>query len=453
MNYNRLPRRQVKVLKNQVIGPFEWWRHSVGHGGVNSYPLPQKVVQGAKLLSSKLIRIFIQEFFYVYPDHGVYDFTKLDAYMDTFAATEAKIVASICIKPRCLFPVINHEIFMPNNISEWQDVIRTMVNRYSVERQIVSHWEISNEVDIGENGGAPYLIVDPSDYYEYYKMTIKPIIEIFPQAKVGGPALANTEESYMRKFAMQCYQENTQLDFVSWHLYSSNPQDYMERLDRIDRALECYGDRKPEVFLTEFSKSFEEVSVQDAAFDPSRPAIIADALFSLIDRRTDYTFYYHLWDQDCIPTEFEPFFKTPYIMQRHWNEIPHRFGLFGVNGEVRPQYFVYRMLPMAGDTEVKAEKCCDDFEVKSFTGGSAAVSAMIVNRSDKGPGDMVAMVKFMGLTPGIHTLKNYRIDGENHWDEESLELYPVEEREIYVCEDYECHIYCPADSVSLLCII
>lgn len=453
MDYDKLPRREIKVFKNCSLGTFEWWRHSVGHGGVNSLPLPKKVRMGTKLLSPKLIRVFIQEFFNIYPDHGVYDFTKLDVYMDSLASTGAKIVAAICIKPKCLYPTKNHEIFMPNNIKEWQELIYTLVYRYSVERQIVTHWEVGNEVDIGENGGCPYLIENPGDYYEYYKMTIEPILNAFPEAKVGGPALANATEDYMRTFVELCNKENIQLDIVSWHLYSSSCDDYLERLDRVDRALECYGRKRPEVMITEFSKSFEEVSVQDAAFAPSRPAIIADIIFSLLERKVDWTFYYHLWDQSCLMPEFIPFFKEPYIMQRHWNEIPHRFGLFGVNGEVRPTYFVYRMLAMAGDTEIKVEKSCNDFATKAFIGINNAASTMVVNRSDKGPGDMVAIIKFTGLTPGIRTLKNYRIDHNQCWNEENLDFYPVEEREIYINEDYECHIYCPADSVSLLCIV
>jgi xylan 1,4-beta-xylosidase len=86
-------------------------------------------------------------------------------------------------------------------------------------------------------------------------------------------------------------------------------------------------------------------------------------------------------------------------MQRHWNEIPHWFGLFGVKGEVRPTYFVYRMLAMTGHTEVKVEKCSDGLAAKAFTGTNNAVSAMVVNRGDKGAGDGIVVVKFTGLTP------------------------------------------------------
>jgi xylan 1,4-beta-xylosidase len=226
----------------------------------------------------------------------------------------------------------------------------------------------------------------------------------------------------------------------------------MERLHRIHRALECYGNSCPEVLLTEFSKSFEKVSVEEATFDPSRAAVLAEVLFSLIDRKIDWTFYYHLWDQHCVVPEFTPFFKEPYIMQSHWNEIPHRFGLFGVKSEVRPSYFVYRMLATVGNTEVIAEKHYDDLCAKAFTGTNNEVSAMVVNQGAKGAGDVIVVVKFTGLTPGIRTLKNYRIDGNRCWNEDNLDFYPVEQRDIYVNEDFEFHIYCPKDSVSLLCI-
>ena len=74
-----------------------------------------------------------------------------------------------------------------------------------------------------------------------------------------------------------------------------------------------------------------------------------------------------------FPTEFEKFYETPYIMQKHWNEIPHRFGLFGVNGEVCQTYFVYRMLAMAGDTIVNTKRSSEDFSAKAFTGLNAVL--------------------------------------------------------------------------------
>jgi hypothetical protein len=187
-DYFTCPRQEVTIDASAVAGPLENWRHSVGHGGINHLPLPDHVAQGTRRLAPRLVRIFIQEFFRIYPEHGRFDWSRLDPYMEALARTGAKIVAAICIKPPPLYPKIDHSIWMPNDVREWQKVIFEMVRRYSVERPLVTHWEVGNETDIGENGGCPYLIPDPKDYFEYYKMTIQPILEAFPGAKVGGPA-------------------------------------------------------------------------------------------------------------------------------------------------------------------------------------------------------------------------------------------------------------------------
>ncbi len=75
-----MPVANVDVDARADGGPLELWRHSVGHGGVNSEPLPEPVVAGAAKLRPRLIRIFIQEFFCVYPERGKFDWSRLDPF-------------------------------------------------------------------------------------------------------------------------------------------------------------------------------------------------------------------------------------------------------------------------------------------------------------------------------------------------------------------------------------
>src|SRR5262249_46409197 len=157
-------------------GPLELWRHSVGHGGTNPLPLPARVVEATAKLKPRLIRIFIQEFFQIYPEHGRFDWSRLDPYMNALARTGAKVVAAITIKPRPLFPTVDPAIWRPNDVAEWQRVIAALVRRYSVDKPIVTYWEIGNETDIGEQGGCPYLIPKAADYAAYYRMTLDPIL-------------------------------------------------------------------------------------------------------------------------------------------------------------------------------------------------------------------------------------------------------------------------------------
>ncbi|MFA6109574.1 MAG: hypothetical protein WDA75_12480 [Candidatus Latescibacterota bacterium] len=90
---------EVAIDAGTVLGPLETWRQSVGHGGINPLPLPEKVVRGTARLRSRLVRIFIQEFFRVYPERDRFDWSRLDPYMERLAATGAKVMAAICIKP------------------------------------------------------------------------------------------------------------------------------------------------------------------------------------------------------------------------------------------------------------------------------------------------------------------------------------------------------------------
>ena len=66
----KIPVVNLSIDANSDAGPLELWRHALGHGGVNSNPLSPRVIEGTKSLHPRLMRIFIQEFFNIYPDHG-----------------------------------------------------------------------------------------------------------------------------------------------------------------------------------------------------------------------------------------------------------------------------------------------------------------------------------------------------------------------------------------------
>lgn len=450
--FEKLPLVTLDVDANVDEGPLELWRHGVGHGGVNSEPLPDRVVAGAARLRPRLIRIFIQEFFRVYPEHGKFDWTRLDPYMDSFARTGAKLVAAITIKPRPLFPAIDPAVWRPTDVEEWQQVIAAMVERYSVDRPIVTHWEIGNETDIGENGGCPYLIPDPEDYLEYYQMTIRPILATFPQAKVGGCAVASGGGDYLPRFVELCRQRSVRLDFVSWHIYSDDSARHAALVARYRQLLEPFGKDRPETMVTEWSKGFEPVSVEEMAFNPRRAALTAAAILAMNDAGLDWSFYYHLWDQSARWGEFKPFFRDPAIMYHHWNEIPHRFGLFGVNQEVRPQYFVFQLLGKLGSRRLHAVCDAPDFRVLAGRREDGADGVVLVNCDRAASADRVTRVHFTGLRPGRRSLVVYRIDHERSWSSGSLELPPAERREVDVREEFAVQVYTPGDSVSLIAL-
>ncbi len=447
----------IAIDTQVVVGPLDTWRHSVGHGGINALPLPECVVAGTRKLRPRWMRIFIQEFFAIYPDHGRFDWRKLDPYMDALARTGANIVAAITIKPKLLYPEINHKLWQPSDVGEWQHVIQQLVYRYSVARSIVTHWEIGNEPDIGEAGGSPYLIRDPQAYYDYYTMTTRPILETFPQAKVGGPAMAGMLAEPLPGFIQHCQRTGTQLDFLSWHLYHSDPNLHAYQV-RVARLLTQDLPKLPELLVTEWSafpaawnQGENTRSNEEQASDLRRAAMTAATILDMRNAGLDGSFYYHLWDQVCYAEDFAPFFSPSGVanMLHHWNETPHRLGLFGVNGEVRPQYFVYLMLAQMGKIQVAATS--NDVDVRVLASQSAdGVVALLVNHGLDHPRDRVVTCHFAGLEPGAKQLTVYRIDQQHRWDTERLELLPIEQRQTYTAEAFQCQILLPADSAAFI---
>ncbi len=431
-------------------GALEWWRHGIGHGGINPLPLPDRVVRGIAKLKPRLVRIFIQEFFQIYPEHGRFDWSRLDPYMDALARTGAKVVAAITIKPKPLFPKVDQAVWRPNDVDEWQRVLAALVRRYSVDKRIVTYWEIGNETDIGEHGGCPYLIRKASDYAAYYRMTIAPIRATFPQAKVGGAAVANGDGELLPGFIDLCAKEEIPLDFISWHLYADDPRQHARLTEKYRTLLGTkFPARRPEMLVTEWNKGFERLSVEEQAFAPRRAAAAAAAILAMTDAHVDWSFYYHLWDQLCFVEQFRPFFGDPGIMYRHWNEIPHRFGLFGVGQEVRPQYFVYQMLGRLGDRRVRVRSAAEDLRVLAAKDRSQS-AVLLVNYGQPASRDLVATVRFKGLTAGHKRLTVWRIDGTRSWSAKELELLPSERRAVDVQSEFACQVASPADSVSLV---
>jgi xylan 1,4-beta-xylosidase len=432
--FSALPQVEVKVDAGQVLGPLELWRHCIGQGGVNPTPLPDRVVNGTRKLRPRLIRIFVQEFFRIYPEHGRFDWSRLDPYMVAVRKTDAKVVAAITIKPKPIFPKIDQNIWRPNDVAEWQRVIGALVRRYSVERPIVTYWEIGNEPDIGEEGGCPYLIKDPANYAEFYKLTIPPVLATFPQAKVGGPAVADAAGRLPMEFIDRCANEQTQLDFVSWHCYSDNPATHAAHVIRYRKLLaqKFPVGKRPEMLVTEWSKSFEPVSVEESAFHPRRAAAVASAILAMTEAGVDWSFYYHLWDQPWRVDDFRPFFNNLELMSLHWNQMPHRLGT----------------------KRIRATSAAEDVQVLASSNEDCEqLSLMLVNYGLPVSRERVATLRFSGLKPGGKRLLTYRVDRSSNWSADRLALPQSENREIETEKEFSCQVYCPANSVGMVMLV
>jgi len=332
---------QVTVSLEEGLGPLKINQMALGQGGLSAEPMWDDRIAEIRALQPKLIRLFIQEYFDLLPQPGRYHFDSLDRSVDTILKAGAQPQMCICFKPRVLFPEINQDIVEPKDYDQWEELIFNLVRHYKQRGAGIRYWEISNEPDIGESGGCPYRF-KPESYTRYYRHTVEAILRADPDAMVGGPALANSRSPILPALLEFCEKQKVPLHYVSWHIYSSNPQQIRGTIDYVKGLLKKHPGIKAETFLNEWNMDLSSPP-KDPRF---QPCFVAEVIWQMKEAGLDYSCYYQIRDYHV---SFETFakFMSPggtAFMYRWWNRRPQYDGLFDYQNTVRPTYFTFKLL-------------------------------------------------------------------------------------------------------------
>jgi len=417
--------------------PIDFRSHGFGIGGIHPAPPPANVVAATAAFKPRMVRVFLQEFFSPLPAPGRFDWSLLDAYLQAVADMGGGIMASICFKPPCLFPAIDEDQNTPTDPAAWQALIAACVARYSLERPWVTHWAILNEVNIGEWGGCPHHMPDPAQYLDFYALTAPVIREVFPAAKLGGPSYAGWGEhceDYLRAVAVGCRERGLPLDFLTYNIYEDGPAEQLRAAQGVADAARDFG---LESYITELNIGIgNEPSIQEKAADATRVAALAGTLIALHAAGVPTgTFHYHLYDQTCDPALFAPFFARTRYMAEHWNDIPHRLGLFDQRGLPRPAYTLYQWLYDLPADGIGLDIDGEALGVAARDGAGATL--LLTNPTD---GDLLAHVRWADGPAGFGRLTVDRIVGQT--------ISRTEDRTTYAHNDFHFDLYLPAGSLT-----
>jgi len=332
----------VKVDASAVKEPMEIGRYGLGQGGLSDEPMIDDHVADIRSLNVKMIRLFVQEYFNVYPQHGVYNWTTLDRAVSTILKTGAKPLMSIDIKPRTLYPTIDQDKVEPTSYAEWEQLIYELVRHYNVEKKYgIKYWEVFNETDIGETGGCPSRFT-PENYCRYYEHTVRGILRADPTAKVGGPALANYRSPILKELVSFCAAKKVPLNFVSWHLYSLDPLEINRSILAVKELLRGFPAIRCETILDEWNMRPNEVSTPPAY----QSAFTIDTIYQMREAGLDYAAHYHIRDYHVDTEQFAKFMSQngALHMADYWNLRPRYYGIYDFQGVPRPLYFAFKML-------------------------------------------------------------------------------------------------------------
>jgi hypothetical protein len=338
---------QVRVNLAEPVGPMDIGRVALGQGGLSSDPIWPERMPEIRALHPKVIRLFLQEYFDVMPAPGKYHWTTMDESVDLIRKTGASPLMCIAFKPKALFPAIDQRVVDPSSYEQWEKLISEMVRHYKQRNSGIRYWEIANEPDIGENGGCPYLFT-PESYVRYYRRTAAAILRADPEARVGGPALANSRSPLLPALLDSADRDKTPLHFVSWHIYNSDPQRIRETIDRTRALIAQHPALHPETFLDEWNMSLRQ-PVLDPRF---QPCFVLETAYQMKEGGLDYSCYYHIRDYHVDPEVFGRFMSPQgnAAMARWWNRAGQFDGLFDYQNRVRPAYFAFKLLSrLTGD--------------------------------------------------------------------------------------------------------
>lgn len=332
---------QVTVSLEDRLGPMEIDQMALGQGGLSAEPMWDSRIAEIRALQPSMIRLFIQEYFDLLPEKGRYHFDTLDRSVDTILKTSAEPIMCLCFKPCVLFPEINQDIVEPSDYDQWEKLIFNLVRHYKEKNTGIRYWEVANEPDIGESGGCPYRF-KPESYVRYYRHTVEAILRADPDARVGGPALANVHSPILPALLEFCEEQKVPLHFVSWHIYSSSPQQIRGTINYVKELLKKYPSIKVETILNEWN-----MDLSNPPTDPRfPPCFVAEVIWQMKEAGLDYSCYYHIRDYHVSFESFSKFMSPggTAFMHNWWNRRPQYDGLFDYQNTVRPTYFTFKLL-------------------------------------------------------------------------------------------------------------
>ena len=419
--FGQSPTARLTIDTQKEIGPLEISRFSLGQGGLSDVPMWDDRIPEIRSLHPSLIRLFVQEYFDVYPKKGVFHWETLDRSVDSILKAGALPMMCIAIKPRALFPTMNQDIVEPASYSEWEELIYRMVKHYKERYSNIRYWEVSNEPDIGEDGGCPSRFT-AENYPRFYEHTARAILRADPNAKMGGPALASRRSPILRALLEHCSSKQVPLHFVSWHIYNSDPQQIKETIVSVKKLLAEFPQLHCETILNEWNMSLRN-PVQDPRF---QPCFIAEVAYQMFEAKLDYSCYYHIRDYHVDPDQFARF-MSPHgnlFMARWWNEMAQFDGLFDFQSVLRPAFFTFRLLSRLTGKRLIVESSAGDSQphlMAALDPTGDRINVLVWNFGVSAPPGAEAVIEFKGLR-GDWRLRQIMLDAATPSNDENHRL-------------------------------
>lgn len=272
------------------------WKY-LAQGGEETGRTFEPVLDDVRALEPNYIRIdHLYDFYSVVkrdPSGAlVMDWSQFDAMIEDIRDTGARPFLSLSYMPDVLTD--GNELSLPRDWNEWRDVVQNTIEHVSGRNGLAIenvYYEVWNEPDLFGDfktyGDKNYLTL-----YEYAAIGAREAENVLP-FKIGGPATTAFYPNWLENLTTYTQEKNLPLQFISWHVYSSDLDTYEKAIQDAQTVLAnnpLYVN--DEIFITESGYS----SNNDEAFDSNLGAIQTIATVALAENTIDGLFTFEIKD-------------------------------------------------------------------------------------------------------------------------------------------------------------
>jgi len=225
---------------SRTMGPITraLWQN-LAQGGEEPTDMIGPVAKLLRPLEVKLIRVdHLFDYYQVFQGPGNYDFSRLDQVVNSIVAVGAKPMLSLSYTTASMAKN-GQNAGEPADWNQWYELVKATARRYSIDKGISGiYYEVWNEPDLF--GGWHYG-KSPS-YTTLYIQSARAVMNGAGGSnyKLGGPATTALYTNWIKSILSTAASNNLRLDFISWHRYSKNIDDFEKDFDTLNGLLYDY---------------------------------------------------------------------------------------------------------------------------------------------------------------------------------------------------------------------
>ncbi len=376
----------------KITGPvFPNWKAIAQGGEEPGVRMFQNVLPQMTELQTRYIRLdHLYDFYNVVSRDGgnlKFNWENLDATVCDILSVGAKPFFSLTYMPTVI-STDGTVIGRPKDWDEWATVVQKTIERYSGKNSQLCggkftgveniYYEVWNEPDLesfGHWSKSEYLTL-----YNYSSQGASLAQNTFP-FMLGGPATTALYENWVKTFVNYVDSNNLKLDFISWHHYTVNPEDYTNDLIQLESWLYDYPPKYKNITKIVSEWGYDSSYNPIAETDDGAAYTIA-SIRNLMNKGLEMAFSFEVKDG-----------PTP------------RWGVLSYTGEKKPRFYALRFLNLlqglqlqvVGEgTYIKA--------ISSFYPPTGKISLVLVNYDKDQKNNELVPITFINITDGNYQM-------------------------------------------------